>query len=212
MVRVRALATIRTSPIPVNGALSEYFTADAGWLHRAPRDCSDAMGALIEPFTIADNATSNIDASDTVVVLGAGPIGLCAMASAAAKGSRVIAVEPAPNRRALALALGAEHTIDPSTQDAVGEIEDLTHGRGAEVVIEASGNGAAMASAFRMAAFNGRLVNVGITVHAEALAPPGQGRRTSPHHPWNGRLSRRMARGHPLPRADRSGSDTDHFS
>jgi threonine dehydrogenase-like Zn-dependent dehydrogenase len=115
-----------------DGALSEYFKVPAAWLHKLPENIDDTVGALVEPFTVAYGATRGFDASDTVAVFGAGPIGLCSVASAAAKGARVVIVEPDPGRRALASQLGAEHGVDPTTEDLEQRIRELTDGRGAD--------------------------------------------------------------------------------
>ena len=147
-----------------DGALSEFFIVPAAWLHKLPANVDDTVGALVEPFTVAYGATRGIDGSDTVAVFGAGPIGLCSVASAAAKGARVIIVEPNPARRHLAFQLGAEHGIDPSAGDLEEQIAALTDGKGVDVVIEASGNPAAMASTLLIAGYDGRIVNVGINV------------------------------------------------
>jgi 2-desacetyl-2-hydroxyethyl bacteriochlorophyllide A dehydrogenase len=158
----------------MDGALAERFVASADWLHRVPDALDDTMGALVEPFTIGYRAVQDIDASDTVVILGAGPIGLCAVAAAAAKGSRVIVVEPDASRHAIATQFGAEEILDPITEDAPARIHELTDGRGADVVVEGSGNPNAMASALDMACFGGRVVYVGINVGAVAQAPLGR--------------------------------------
>lgn len=151
----------------VNGAIAEYFKAPAAWLHHLPDTCDDTVGALVEPFTVAYGATSAFDASDTVAVLGAGPIGLCATASLAAKGTRVVIVEPDSARRDLATHLGAQHGVDPNEFDATEQIMARTAGRGVEGVVEASGNPGAMASALTMAGYGGRINNVGINVGQE---------------------------------------------
>lgn len=147
-----------------DGALSEFFIVPSAWLHKLPDTIDDTVGALVEPFTVAYGATRGVDGSDTVVVMGAGPIGLCSVASAAAKGGRVIIVEPDAARRDLAAKLGAEHGVDPTAGDLEQQIKDLTAGRGADIVIEASGNPAAMASTLLVAGYGARIVNVGINV------------------------------------------------
>ncbi|MFG1921801.1 zinc-binding dehydrogenase [Cryptosporangium sp. NPDC048952] len=150
-----------------DGALSEYFPVPAAWLHKLPENVGDSVGALVEPFTVAYGATRGFDASDTVAVFGAGPIGLCSTAAAAAMGARTIIVEPDPARRELAAKLGAEHSVDPTAGDVVEQILELTGGRGADGVVEASGNPRAMADTLLVAAYNGRIVNVGINVGGE---------------------------------------------
>ena len=156
-----------------DGALAEYFTVPAAWLHRIPDTVDDTVAALIEPFTVAYGATREFDGGDVVAVLGAGPIGLLATASAAAKGARTISVEPDAGRRELAMKLGAEHAVDPLAADATEQVLDLTGGRGATGVVECSGNTAAQASALTMAAYNAQLNYVGINVGGVAQAQMG---------------------------------------
>lgn len=157
----------------VSGAAAEYFRVPAKWLHHLPDNLDDTMGALVEPFTVAYAATDGIDASDDVVIFGAGPIGLCAIASAAAKGGRVIAVEPSEERRALASRLGAASGVDPTATDLQEAVGELTDGRMASKVIEASGNPQAMAATFMVAGYAANLTNVGINVGDKAPAPLG---------------------------------------
>ena len=74
------------------------------------------MGALVEPFSVAYYAlmrAGDVNASDTVVVLGAGPVGLAVTAAAAAMGAVTVVVEPSADRREAALALGAAHAAVP---------------------------------------------------------------------------------------------------
>src|SRR5215204_3493495 len=63
----------------IDGADADYFKASAEWLHKLPEGMSHAVGALVEPFSVAYNAVlaaGGLDPSDTVAVLGGGPIGL----------------------------------------------------------------------------------------------------------------------------------------
>src|SRR5215475_12492313 len=95
----------------ISGAAAEFFVAKEAWLHRLPDNLSWTQGALVEPFSCGYYATvraDNLDASDTAVVFGAGPIGLGVIAAAARKGARVIAAEPNLARAGLAQALGAD--------------------------------------------------------------------------------------------------------
>lgn len=148
----------------INGALSELARVDASWLHKVPDSMSDSVGALIEPFTVGYAATDKIDASDDVVIFGGGPIGLCALVSARAKGGRVFLVELDPNRRKLGLELGATAAIDPFDTNVVEKVLSLTEGRGASRVIEATGRPNVMAQTLEVAAFGAYITNVGINV------------------------------------------------
>jgi L-iditol 2-dehydrogenase len=160
----------------ISGAMAEYFIAKETWLHKIPAEVSWTAGALVEPFSCgyyAAQKADNLDASDTVIVFGAGPIGLGVVAAANAKGARVIIAEPSQARIEVAKKLGAESSFDPSASDAVQQAMKLTDGKGATVVFEASGKPQAMAMTFQVAAFRARLVNIGINVGDSATAELG---------------------------------------
>jgi len=151
----------------ISGADAEYFVAKASWLHRIPEELSFAHGAFVEPFSVAYNATvaaGGIDASDSVAVIGGGPIGLLCTLAAATMGGTVTLIEPQDHRRALGLDVGAQHALDPNEAPVVEQVD----GRGFDVVIEAAGVPAAMASAFPIAAHSARIVFVGIDIGGSA--------------------------------------------
>ncbi len=155
----------------ISGADAEYFVAKASWLHRIPEELSFAQGAFVEPFSVAyaaSVAADGIDASDEVAVIGGGPIGLLCTLAAATMGAAVTLVEPQAHRRELGLALGARHTVDPAVAPLAEQAAEMTHGRGFDVVIEAAGVPAAMASAFPIAGLGARVVLVGIDVGGTA--------------------------------------------
>jgi L-iditol 2-dehydrogenase len=160
----------------ISGAAAEFFVAKEAWLHRLPDTLTWTQGALVEPFSCGYYATvraDNLDASDTVLVLGAGPIGLGVVAAAAGKGARVLVAEPTAARGDLARTLGADDVLDPTVDTFVERVADATGGAGASVVFEASGKPAAMATALEVAGFRARLVYIGIDVGGSAPARLG---------------------------------------
>jgi L-iditol 2-dehydrogenase len=151
----------------ISGADAEFFVAKASWLHQIPEELTFAQGAFVEPFSVAYNAAvsaGGIDASDQVAVIGGGPIGLLCVMAAATMGGAVTLIEPQAHRRALGMEVGARNTIDPSAGPIAEQAAEITGGRGFDVVIEAAGVPAAMATAFPIAAHSARLVLVGIDV------------------------------------------------
>lgn len=161
----------------ISGAAAEFFVAKEAWLHRLPDNLSWTQGALVEPFSCGYYATvraDNLDASDTVLVLGAGPIGLGVVAASAGKGARVIVAEPDGSRGQLARRLGADDVVSPLSDTYADEVADLTQGLGASVVFEASGRPEAMASALDLAGFRARIVYIGIDVGGAAPVRLGQ--------------------------------------
>lgn len=96
----------------------------------------------------------------TVAVIGLGPVGLCAVMSAVAMGAaRVLAIDPLPDRRALAEKLGAEGIF---ADDIVSAIRDTTHGRNADAVVEAVGSATTTNTAIQVAAVGGSVALAGI--------------------------------------------------
>lgn len=158
----------------ISGAIAEFFVARPEWLHRIPESIDYSSGALIETFTVGYHAlmrVGNVNASDTVVVLGAGPVGLVTTAAAHKLGATVVTIEPSAARRDAAIALGADHAVTPEEADAL--LAELTGGKGPSVVMEASGNPKVMANAIKIAGHGARLGFIGIDVGNEANAPLG---------------------------------------
>jgi len=160
----------------ISGAAAEFFVAKEAWLHRLPDNLSWTQGALVEPFSCGYYASvraDNLDASDTVIVLGAGPIGLGVVVASAGKGARVVVAEPSRARGELALSLGAQAVLDPTAASFLDDVAHATGGAGASVVFEASGVPAAMATALEVAGFRARLVYIGIDVGSSVPARLG---------------------------------------
>ena len=98
--------------------------------------------SMMEPFGVAvHGATEFPVAGKAVAVVGCGPIGVMAVAVAKKLGARkVIAVEPNAMRGEMAVRMGADAVVDPLARDPIEAVRGLTGGRGADVVLEFSGN------------------------------------------------------------------------
>jgi threonine 3-dehydrogenase len=102
-------------------------------------------------------------AGRTVAVTGCGPIGLFSIAVAKACGaSRVFAIEPNPNRRELALKMGADVALNPLDTDVEQKVLAETHHNGVDVLLEMSGHGEAIRQGFRILRMGGRASLLGI--------------------------------------------------
>ena len=125
-----------------HGAFAEFVAVPSRILYRLPDTLPFDQAAMIEPVSIAVHAVQRIAiaATDTVVVVGSGMIGLLivqALRWAGAK--RIVAVDLAENRLTLARRLGATHTFNPSTSDVAAEVARLTEGLGADAAFEVVG-------------------------------------------------------------------------
>ncbi|MCV2866719.1 zinc-dependent dehydrogenase [Defluviimonas sp. WL0075] len=149
----------------IDGAFAEMIripaqAVAAGNLRHLPDHMSYEEAALVEPLSCVLNGQNKVGVSsaDTVVVLGAGPIGLLHVHLARHRGAkRVIASDPNATRRAAALAAGADAVIDPLAEDALARVREETGGQGADVVICAIGVPALARQATDLAAFSGRI-------------------------------------------------------
>jgi L-iditol 2-dehydrogenase len=149
------------------GAFAQYVVRDESNLSKLPDSMTHDQGALVEPLSVAYHAVwglaGGVQSTDTVVVFGAGPVGLFALAVVKGSRARVITVDPIEMRRDIALRLGADHVVDPLKQDATQEILRLTGGHGADLALEASGNDDARSRLFDVVDGSSRVVMIGQT-------------------------------------------------
>jgi aryl-alcohol dehydrogenase len=107
----------------------------------------------------------------TVVVFGAGGVGLSAvMAARLSAAARIIAVDVVPERLALALELGATHVVNAATDDSIAALMDITEGRGADRILEATGNTAVLKQALGVTAMDATLAIVGAPAFGSEVA------------------------------------------
>ena len=128
------------------GAYAEYVRVPAKIVkqnvHKIPDHVSFKEAALLEPLAcvVHGNDLADIRFGDSVVVVGAGPIGLLHLQLAKNRGAwKVMVVDISDERLQTACELGAENTINAEREDHVRKVMELTGGRGADVAIEAVG-------------------------------------------------------------------------
>ena len=116
--------------------------------------------SMVEPLSCCINGQEflRIEAGETVVIFGAGPIGcMHAELAKAAGATTIIVLDPVPNRLEGSRGFGATHTINPKEGDPVQKVMELTGGRGGDVVIAAAGVTAVMEQAIQCVAKRGRV-------------------------------------------------------
>lgn len=151
----------KASPgVDFDGVFARYVTVPASILWVNDDDFPFEAGALMEPFGIGVHASlEGMGVSGlTVAINGCGPIGMMNVATARALGAlKVIAIEPSELRRNMALKMGADLAIDPMAEDVAARVRDATRGRGADVVIEYSGQLAGLHNCIAMMTIGGDL-------------------------------------------------------
>lgn len=155
-----------------DGTQAEYVRiamADSS-LHKLPQGVDEKAAVMLSDI-LPTGYEVGVLAGDvrpgaTVVVVGAGPIGLSAcMTAGLLSPSLLIAIDRDPSRLEVAKQLGATHTIDNSKEDAAAKVKELTNGAGCDVVIEAVGYPATFELCQELVGFGGRIANIG--VHGE---------------------------------------------
>ena len=143
--------SIKQLGVHVNGAFAEYVSVPVSNVYKLPDGVSWIEAAYTEPLACAISGIdrTNIQYGDTVVVIGAGPMGLVHTLLAKLKGAgTVIVTELNPERAQIAKNLGADYVLNPKEVDAAEEIKKITDGIGADVVIEAVGSAVTYTQAF----------------------------------------------------------------
>ncbi len=123
--------------------MSETITWHMSQVYRLPDDVSLLKGAILEPTSVAVRIAdkTNIRIGDRVAICGGGPIGQLVLQLMSRYGATDLTlIEPIAERRAIALRTGAKHVIDPITEDQQARVDEITSGRGYDVVIDASGS------------------------------------------------------------------------
>jgi threonine dehydrogenase-like Zn-dependent dehydrogenase len=147
------------------GGLSEHVVLPASCIKPLPANVSLELGALVEPLAVGWHAVdiSPYKEGDSVLVLGAGPIGLAVVQALIGKNCRNIIVSEVSKRRSeFAQQFGAHHTIDPTRCDVVEEVARLTGGKGADVAFDAAGVQVGLDTAMKAIKARGTLVNIAV--------------------------------------------------
>jgi L-iditol 2-dehydrogenase len=152
-----------------DGAFAEFMRVpqrvlDRDGVNRIPDHVSFGAASLAEPLACVLNGQeiAEVGAGDAVAILGAGPIGCLHVRLARARGaSTVILADVNQTRLDLAARVQPDALINGAQEDAVDAVRKRTEGRGADVVITATGAGRAQEQALEMAAPRGRILLFG---------------------------------------------------
>jgi threonine dehydrogenase-like Zn-dependent dehydrogenase len=164
------------NPPHLFGGWSQYiYIIPGSFLVKVPDDLPSEVAVLTEIFAVSvglDRAkqmsafpNESFRFDDTAVMLGVGPLGMCFLMKARMLGAgNIIAVDLSDYRLDFAKRLGADYTLNASRTtkaERLQFIKDLTHGRGADMVIECAGVPQAVPEALEMLRMSGLLVEAG---------------------------------------------------
>ncbi|KAA9394542.1 2,3-butanediol dehydrogenase [Kocuria coralli] len=156
------------------GGMAEFTTIPASKVHVLPEGVDLRMGALVEPMAVAWHAVeaSGIQAGQTAMIIGAGPIGIGVWFALRAHGvETVIVSEPSDERRAAIEGVGADLVVNPMAQDLAARVQEETGGRGVDVAFDAAGIGPALSGALTQLAPGGRAIVVAIHERPTEIQP-----------------------------------------
>lgn len=147
-----------------HGAFAEYVAVPAWIVSKIPDNLSFTRAALLEPASIGTHAANRapISSEDTVVVIGAGTIGLFILQAAKLRGAeRVIACDINEFRLDIAKKLGADELVNPAKCELKETVFKLTENKGADVTFEAVGFAETFGNAISVTKTGGYVVAVG---------------------------------------------------
>ena len=177
-----------TSPLSRNGELVYRGLATAAWAEQAimpevgvvkvdadvPLEVACVLGCAVQTGVGAVLNTAKVEAGATVLVLGAGGIGIAVTQGARlAAASRVIVVDPVAERRDAALRFGATDVCDPGADDPIATAYALTNGIGVDYTFEAAGQAALIEQGIMATRSGGTIVCVGAPPIDQGISIPG---------------------------------------
>jgi L-iditol 2-dehydrogenase len=163
---------------PSGGGFAEYvrvmdWIVEQGTV-RIPEGVSFEQACFVEPVNTCMKGIRalRLEAGETVLTIGQGPIGIILSVLAKRAGATLITSDLYPERLKIAATLGLELTIDASRANVVERVRELTEGRGADAVILAVGGNSLIRSAMDAARPGGRVLLFAQTQHGEAVIDP----------------------------------------
>jgi threonine dehydrogenase-like Zn-dependent dehydrogenase len=159
--RFNACRYNQTLGVQRDGALMDYISVPVEKIYAAPLPLEEL--ALVEPLTVGCHAVARglVTAKDTVAVYGCGGVGLGAVAAAAFRDARVVAIDIDDKKLAIAEDCGARELINTTREDVHARLQEINGGHGPDVIVEAIGRPDTYRAAVEEVSFAGRVVYIG---------------------------------------------------
>ena len=148
---------------------AEYFAVKESCAYKLPDSVSDAEAALVHiaTFPLAAIRKCNLEIGESAIIMGLGVLGLVSIGLLRAAGAApIIAVDPVPEKRELALSLGADFALDPFAPDFEERVKEITKG-GVNVALEITGKGQGLDMVLDCMAKFGRVALLGCTRNSD---------------------------------------------
>ncbi len=154
-----------------DGGMQEYVVMPESKVHAIGNDVEWELATMVEPFTIAAQSTwrGDVKAEETVLIMGAGPIGMGILQYSKYKGATCIVTDIDNDRLEDAKSMGADHVINPMEVDVVAKALELTGGSGPNVTIDSACTIKTFEQAVEMTSAAGRVVVLGFNVEPSQI-------------------------------------------
>ncbi len=161
--RTNCCEQLKVLGVQTDGGMAESVSHPLNLVHVVPAEMEWQEVVMIEPLTIALHANhrARVKDGEHVLIIGAGAIGLLAAQVAMVYGAVPIVLDVEEERLILAKEIGIPYTLHPAKGNVIQELNIITQGRMAEVVIEASGAKGAIFGMFDYVSATGRIALVG---------------------------------------------------
>lgn len=134
--------SLKVRGVHQDGGYQEYVAVEEEYLYQLPKEMPWEIAATVEPYSIGAQVAhaGELAADDTVLICGAGPIGLIILQITKMKGARAAILDIVPERLAKAKKMGADCVINGKTEDVLEAVMKFTDGKGMNLIYEATGN------------------------------------------------------------------------
>lgn len=162
--RYNVCSSLEVRGVHRDGGFSEYVKVDETDVHKFHTDFEDRLLGLAEPYTIGMqiNNRAAVTKDDRVLIMGAGPIGICAMQVAIGRGAKVMMTDLVKERLNKAREMGASETVCITEGNLDQRIAEFTYGEGIPVVIDTVCTPASFEQSVHMVSPAGRVIVIGL--------------------------------------------------
>ncbi|MGC8889534.1 MAG: alcohol dehydrogenase catalytic domain-containing protein [bacterium] len=161
--RTNTCENLKVLGVHIDGGMAEYICHPMELLHKLPEDMPYEELVMVEPLSISLHAIHRLKLKEGehIVIFGAGQIGNLAAQVSLYLGAIPIIIDLIDSRLEIAKKVGISFILNPQKDNIIQSIKDITDGRMAECVIEATGSSSAIRSTIETSAYTGRIAFVG---------------------------------------------------
>jgi L-gulonate 5-dehydrogenase len=162
--RHNVCSTLEVMGVHRDGGFAEYVKVDENNVHKFNVDFDESLLALVEPYTIGVqiNNRAQISKGDKVLIMGSGPIGICAMQVAKRNGAKVMMSDLVKERLDKAKAMGADEVVLVTEENLEERIAAFTDGEGIPVIVDTVCIPSSFEQSVQLACQGGRIVVIGL--------------------------------------------------